>query len=92
MSLSECIQSHTYRQYKAWLDWLDEQWNIPSKQDHYLAKIVHTTKQVQTKKKLDENDSMIKFKTRTSEKRSKEEISTRSRSKWLGWLGGNRGK
>lgn len=27
----------THRQYLTWMEWLDERWNVPTKQDHYLA-------------------------------------------------------
>lgn len=29
----------TYREYRTWLTWLDEQWNNPSRSDYYMMQI-----------------------------------------------------
>lgn len=29
----------TYREFLVWVDWLNEQWNRPSRTDHYLMQI-----------------------------------------------------
>jgi hypothetical protein len=39
MSLSECMESHTNREYEVWMAWLSNQWNEPSRSDHYLMQI-----------------------------------------------------
>lgn len=39
MTLTECLEKHTHRQYLAWMDWLDEEWNRPSRSDFYLMQI-----------------------------------------------------
>ena len=39
MSLTECQEKHTHRQYLAWLEFLEEEWNRPTKLEHYLMQI-----------------------------------------------------
>lgn len=39
MTLEECMRSHTERQLSAWIYWLDEQWDRPSRSDWYLMQI-----------------------------------------------------
>lgn len=46
MSLDECIESHTNRQYLAWLAWLDKQWNEPSRTDYYLMRVAQTVTRI----------------------------------------------
>lgn len=36
----------THRQHATWLAWLDLQWNLPSRQDHYLARIAAEIRRV----------------------------------------------
>ena len=64
MSLDECIQKHTYRQYLAWLEWLQEEQNNPSASDYYLMSIAAEVRRSVVKQpssvKLD--DFRIQFK------------------------------
>lgn len=39
MSLDECMEKHTHRQYLTWLAWLEMQWNKPDRHDHYLMRV-----------------------------------------------------
>ncbi len=39
MPLRACMQTHTHREYKTWLTWLDEQWNRPSRSDNYSMQV-----------------------------------------------------
>lgn len=50
MSLSDCIASHTHRQYAAWLVWLDGQWNVPDRHDSYLMQIAAEVRRVLSRK------------------------------------------
>ena len=49
MSLSECMNSHTERQFRTWIEWLDSQWNEPSLTDHYLMQIATEVRRVLSK-------------------------------------------
>lgn len=49
MSLEECISKHTYRQYIAWLEWLDRQWDIPTRIEFYLMQIAMEVRRVLSK-------------------------------------------
>jgi hypothetical protein len=40
MSLEECMSIHTHRQYRTWMVWLENEWNNPSRNDHYLMQII----------------------------------------------------
>jgi len=33
------MREHSYRDYLTWMAWLDEQWEMPSRTDHYLMQI-----------------------------------------------------
>lgn len=34
------MEKTTHRQYEAWSEWLDEQWNRPDRSDHYVMALV----------------------------------------------------
>lgn len=50
MPLEECFKRHTYRQYYAWMAWLDKQWSVPSRTDYYLMQIAQAVSRVLSKK------------------------------------------
>lgn len=39
MSVARCKREHTYQDYLAWQQYLDEQYNEPSRTDYYLMQI-----------------------------------------------------
>lgn len=39
MPIDECIERHTHRAYQMWINWLDEQYNVPSLTDWYLMQL-----------------------------------------------------
>jgi hypothetical protein len=49
MSLSECMESHTHREFKTWIRWLDEQWNNPTADQYYLMSVAQRVQQVLSK-------------------------------------------
>ena len=57
MPLMECIERHTHRQYRLWMDYLDAEWDIHSRTDNYLMQIAMEVKRV-----LSGKPSLIKLK------------------------------
>lgn len=49
MSLDECLRTHTHRQFLAWMEYLDEQWNEPKLSDFYLMQIACEVRRVLAK-------------------------------------------
>lgn len=49
MSLERCMQEHTHRQFLGWDAWLEEQWNRPDRNDHYLMQIAVTIQRLLAK-------------------------------------------
>lgn len=50
----------THRQFLAWDYWVQEQWNKPSRADHYMMQMTHT----QCRKGVKPEDLEIKFNLR----------------------------
>lgn len=52
----------TLRQLEAWTEWLEEQWNEPSRTDHYLMQIACEVANVLRKKRIPQGKFKIPFK------------------------------
>jgi hypothetical protein len=62
----------THRQYLAWQEWLDEQWDCPDRTDHYLMSIAAEVRRGNAKnpRQVEVDHLRLKFKTaQTSSKR-----------------------
>lgn len=96
MHLHECLGwpgPITHRQYEMWQLWLDQQWNKPSRTDHYLMQIAMEVRRPNVKgsKNLKMKDFVIKFTSqdgRVGSKLSKEQATAFSKAKWLSAFGG----
>lgn len=55
MSLGQCIKSHSHREYLAWMDYFQEEMNVPDRTDHYLMAIACEVRRV-----LQERPAQIK--------------------------------
>jgi hypothetical protein len=81
--------SMTHRQFMAWAEWKDEQWNTMEKMDYYLAQIsavIHRANQGKKRKKIKITDYKIEFK-KAGAKAPRESIAT-TKARWIGRLGG----
>lgn len=47
MSLQECMEVISHREYLLWMEWLRIQWNSPSRNDHYLMAIALELRTIQ---------------------------------------------
>lgn len=93
MSLDECMQKTTHRVYLAWIDWLDEQFNHPSKSDNYLMQIAQTIRQVLHKKPASVKLShfVLKFKKEKPQTPQDKKMTTKqSKFRWFGWVSGSK--
>lgn len=65
MSLDECMANHTEKQILVWLEWLDQQMNVPSRTDYYLmqiaAEVFKTTVKPSHRNKVQTKDYRIPF-------------------------------
>ena len=101
MPLRACIQSHTHREYRTSLAWLDEQLDRPSRSDNYLMQIAAEVRRILrlgevwgSKKKpatVDPNDMKLKFVKPKPKAIQKTTSETQARSK-AGWLASVFGK
>lgn len=57
MTLSQCKQNMTERELAGWVRWLDDEWNTPTRTDHYLMQIAQEVRRV-----LRKNPNKIKLK------------------------------
>ena len=49
MPLSVCKREHTHREYLTWVVWLNEQWNVPTKDNLYSMQIAAEVRRVLSK-------------------------------------------
>lgn len=85
----------TYRQYKAWMSWLDDQWNSPDRHDFYLMQIAAEVRRpnVKTPSRVQMKDFVVKFEERGSKRKlsqaQKDLMNRLNKSKWLAVVGLN---
>lgn len=69
MTVRECIDKHTYREYQMWMAYFEEEWKEPTLSDYYLMQIAQEVRRVLSKNpnnvKLE--DFQIKFQDKESE-------------------------
>lgn len=70
----------THRQFLLWCEWLDEQWNVPNRTDHYLMLLA----QLQCKG-LSLEDFKLKFEE--AKERTVQTASQNSKMAWLARVG-----
>lgn len=97
MPLSQCMQAHTNRQFLAWLVYLEEEHNRPSRSDYYMMGVACEVRAIhmslagkKAAPKLD--DLKIKFSTGSSKASqnkkplSEEEAMALAKVSWAGLL------
>jgi len=90
MSLDECIQSHTHRQYRIWLTFLQEQETQPDVVCYYLMQLTAEVRRVTQGKKskaIRLKDFFLKF-TGNKPKLTSTQRESLSRTAWSSLLGG----
>ncbi len=91
MSLTEFLQKHSFRQLKILGAWAEEEWNKPSRSDHYLMQIALKVIQANAKNPefVDLDKMKIKFATdEEDEEMSVEEATMWAKAKLMGMVGG----
>ena len=88
MPLSECMKRTTGREYLVWNQWLDNQWNEPSRSDKYIMSLSLQVANVLSKKfKGKIEDFKLDFKRDTGKpmtKEGKEQAAKLSKATWIG--------
>lgn len=82
------MQKTTHREYLAWMDWLNEEWERPSRSDNYLMQIAAEVRRVLSKKpnSIKLRDFLLKFKKQKPKELTLEEATKQSKRRWLSWL------
>lgn len=85
------MKSHTQRQFRTWIAWLDAQWNEPSLSDYYAMQIAAEVRRVLSKKpndiKLDDFKMKFKKPKPISKEAAKKEKAAASLASWKAILG-----
>ena len=76
----------TYRQYITWLLWEEEEWNQPSRSDHYLMQIACEVRRVLSGKPNLIQPHIFRLKFRTDNVPSKAQVGS-SKARWFRWVG-----
>lgn len=89
MSLRECMAKHTEREYRAWLAWLEMQWDMPSRTDCYLMQIACEVARVLAKNrnKIKVKDFKLLFGNSKKPKMNQEVYTALSKSRWATLIG-----
>lgn len=77
----------THRQFAVWLAWLGEEWNHPSRTDHYLMQLDVTVKRLLAKHpgRIKFEQSQLKFgPVARRGPQTKEQATAISKAAWLG--------
>ncbi len=86
MPLSECIKNTTDREYVAWSEWLNNQWEEPDRTDLYIMQLTLQVASMLSKKKMKLNDFKLEFSSNKSEKQTQASVDT-SKAQWLRRVG-----
>ena len=91
MTLRECMEAHTNREYLTWQEWLDEQWNSPTLSDMYAMQTAAEVRRSQSSKprQVKLEHFRLKFRPRkpTKPTMTKEQATAASKARWFGFLG-----
>lgn len=89
MPLQDCFRSISPWEYKLWINYLDKQFEQPSRTDYYLmqiAKVVYDLLSSKKSKKLKLKDFIIKPKKKKCSKSEAQETPDQSISRWVSML------
>ena len=91
MSLGKCKKEITYREYLDWQVRFQEEWNEPSRTDHYLMLIAHRIQYVLSKSggkvNLKSQRLPFSFKKQGKQSQDKKTLLEWSKAAWCGALG-----
>ncbi len=93
MDLDPLGRRLTHRLYLSWVEWLDMQWNIPTRDNYYMMRVAQRIIQAAVKEpdEIDIYDQRVEFgdgKKKESTEESKAEIVGWEKAVWLGRVGG----
>ena len=88
MSLRDCMEQHTHREYLAWMEWLDEEWKQPETTDFYLMQVAQEVarKFARNPRAIKLENFVLEFSEKQKEKpqpKTKAEAAAMSKSIWL---------
>lgn len=80
----------THRQFAAWIAWLSEQWEQPSRTDNYLMQIAAEIRRGNVKKPRSVKIEHMRLRFKSSSRKPKltrEQATALSKAKWLAVVG-----
>lgn len=91
MPLDECMKTHTQRQFRTWISWLDEQWDQPTLSDYYCMQIAAEVRRVLSNKpnsiKLEDFKMKFSKPKLVSKATSAKDKAAASLANWKAFLG-----
>lgn len=89
MTLGEYLHRVPHREHLLWVAYLEEEWNTPSRTDHYLMRIASEIRRgnVRHPGKVKEEHFQIRFKRQVKKPVSPEDVESSKRA-WLGAVQG----
>lgn len=87
MTVGECVEKHTFREFLCWNRWLDEQFNEPSLTDQYIMQLTAVVASANSKRKHKVMDFKLKFVTAMNKAQRMREKARQSITAWGAWMG-----
>jgi len=86
------MRKTSHRDYKTWLVWEREQWNDPSRSDHYLMQIAQAIYASKSRSSAALDKFKIPFKFIRRQAQSNQNMADLAKSRWFGITGFKRNK
>lgn len=82
------MQRWTERYLRTVIEWLNQQWNKPSRSDYYMMRVAQRVQQQWSKKPISIDDQKLTLKVVKTRPLSREEKIARSKAVWMGGISG----
>ena len=99
MSPRQYLAEHTHLEHVTWVEWLNQQWNVPTTHDHYMMSLIAEVRRIFAKnpRAVKPEDFRLKFvfeytalnstsKDGMSDDDKKKQLAAWSKAKWLGMM------
>ncbi len=92
MSLRDCLENHTHREFLTMDGWLDEEWNNPSRSDFYMMQnTLYMIREIRglftSKVNIKFEHMRLKFDREESKPKSAEQVAMNSKAAWFAAVG-----
>ncbi len=94
MSVEKLLTSMTRRELLAWIEYISQDWNKPSRTDHYIMQLSSILVQIMGSKKSSQSIDKYKIKFSSSKNKSsskrqltREEAASLAKGRWIALVG-----